>query len=152
MVWTPGINLVYGQNAQGKTNLLEGVLFLLTGHSHRAGSEGEMISYTMTDYYLQGTIAGQTRCRRLETGRQNGEKFLRVNSLPEKSRACLLGEVGAVIFAPEDLNLIKAGPAERRHFINALASQLWPRYYSMLVAYRRTLSQRNALLKQMREG
>jgi DNA replication and repair protein RecF len=152
LVWTPGINLVYGQNAQGKTNLLEGVLYLLTGHSHRAATETEMISYGMTDYYLQGKIAGQTRCHRLETGRQNGEKFLRVNSLPEKSRACLLGEVGAVIFAPEDLNLIKAGPAERRHFINALASQLWPRYYSMLVAYRRVLTQRNALLKQIREG
>ena len=152
LTWSPGINLLYGANAQGKTNLLEGVLVLLTGHSHRAASENELIAYHQTDYALAAHLQGQSRPRFIEAGRRGGEKYLRINDLTEKNRACLLGQVGAVIFAPEDLNLVKAGPAERRHFLNALASQLWPRYYSMLVAYRRVTGQRNALLKQMREG
>jgi DNA replication and repair protein RecF len=149
---SPGINILYGDNAQGKTNLLEAVYFCALGRPLRGEHCRELIP-------IKTTFARASALFNKENGgsftvetliQQQGNKYIKsinVNRVPVKNTKELFGRVPVVSFSPEDMRLIKAGPAERRRFMDIEICQLSPVYYRDLREYYRTLKQRNHLLK-----
>lgn len=147
---SPGTNIFFGDNAQGKTNILEAVYMCATSKSHRGSRDIEMIRFGQDDAHL---------CMRLEKSgvlhkidihlKKNKVKGIAVDGLVIKKYAQLFGVVNAVLFSPEDLGIIKNGPGERRRFIDMELCQLNKLYMSYLMDYTKVLNQRNNLLKQL---
>lgn len=143
-----GINVIYGENAQGKTNLIEAI-WLFTGcKSFRASKEAELIGFGNEYADLKMSFFSEEREQDariiIEKKRQ---AFLNGIKLPSPRK--LMGHTGAVIFSPVHLNLVKGGPDERRRFIDTALCQLRPGYAAALSQYNRTLIQRNALIKKI---
>ena len=148
-----GVTVFTGDNAQGKTNILEAVYLCCTGRSHRTSHDREMIR----------TGADIARVR-VDADRRDGHHDVEI-ILPRMERRRvkvagnvvsrsgeLLGHITGVLFAPEDLRMVKDGPAERRRFVDMELSQLRPSYYYALQRYSRALKQRGALLKEISLG
>ncbi|MCX7717355.1 MAG: DNA replication/repair protein RecF [Candidatus Sumerlaeaceae bacterium] len=147
----PGINLIYGANAQGKTNLLEALSLLVTARSFRTSAERELIPWVRDGYEATLIRARVERLggedRLLMTFNQ-GEKHVFVNGTPLARLGDLLGRLNAVIFTPPDLGLVSGGPAGRRRFLDIGLSQTSRPYLVHLQHYDLALRQANALLKQ----
>ena len=142
------INVLYGENAQGKTNLIE-ALWLCTGsRSFRGAKDTELIRLGQKSGRLEMTFEAGGREQTIVLTLDGGRKA-RLNGVALESPAKLAGELCAVIFSPEHLSLIKNGPAPRRKFIDAAICQLLPRYAPAAAEYQRILCQRNALLKDI---
>lgn len=149
------VNVIYGSNAQGKTNLLEGMWLFTGGHSFRGAKDAELPRIDPgTGRNLPGTALAmdffseereQSAMLQIENGRRSTD----INGVKKDTGTALVGKVRAVIFSPEHLLLIKEGPARRRNYLDAALCQLKPGYAPVLTAYRRALMQRNALLKDM---
>ncbi len=142
-----GLNVLFGKNAQGKTNCAEAVFYLCTGTSLRIrhdkqlvklGAEYALIRAEAENRYGKVTIEAKIT----ETGRE-----IRVNGSKIAKNADLMGHVNSVFFSPGELRLIQDGPEERRRFMNVSISQTSPAYYTALLRYNKILDQRNALLK-----
>lgn len=147
----PGLNVVYGANAQGKTNLLEAVHFLATGRSHRTARDHELIRHGQTDLQLNATVRRKTGALTLALQLAQGRrKSVRINGAPERKIAQLVGKLAVVFFSPDDLQLVKGAPTLRRRFLDIEIAQISATYLHYLMLYARLLSQRNALLKQER--
>ena len=143
-----GINIIYGQNAQGKTNLLEG-MWLFTGcRSFRASKDAELINFNSTkaNLYMDFNAYGRDQSASLEIS--EGRKFI-LNGVKQKSSSAIMGEFLAVVFSPEHLSLVKDGPYERRRFLDIAISQLKPKYGVTLSQYNKSVAQRNVLLKDV---
>ncbi len=144
----PGTNLFYGDNAQGKTNILEAVYLCGTTRSHRGSRDREMIRLGEEESHLRMDIMREGIQSRIDMHlRRNRGKGAAVNHLPVKKARELLGIVNLVFFSPEDLNMIKNGPGERRRFLDMELCQLDSLYLTELGEYNRVISQRNRLLK-----
>ncbi|MCL2840591.1 MAG: DNA replication/repair protein RecF [Defluviitaleaceae bacterium] len=146
-----GINILQGNNAQGKTNCLEAIYFCAFGRSLRARGDGELIQWGETTSHIRlelerGGIP-YTLDAMLESQGKKTIKSLSMDKVPIRHMKDLFGRLLVVMFSPEDLRLIKAGPSERRRFMDMEICQLSPVYYSDLKEYHRALKQRNALLK-----
>lgn len=146
--FSPGVNVIWGENAQGKTNLLEAIGFLSGARSHRARGDKELISF----YRDQGTITAEVTSRGrdflLEVQLFRGaRRRLFVNHVKCKTAAELGGIVQTVLFCPEDLALIKAGAAERRSFLDHAICQLRPRYAEALAQYSKLLDHKTRILR-----
>lgn len=144
----PGVNILYGNNAQGKTNLIE-ALFLFTGsRSFRGAKDSELLKIGESSCRLELCFEAKNRnnTAKIEIKPQR-KAYLNGVSLESPTR--LAGEFCAVVFSPEHLGLVKEGPQLRRKFIDAAICQLWPKHYSHISAYLRVLSQRNTLLKDI---
>jgi DNA replication and repair protein RecF len=142
------VNIFIGDNAQGKTNLLEGVYISSLGRSFRPGKDNQMIKFG-SDFCRSKIIAvrdNQDISVEIVIGEK--EKGVKINGAKIKKTAELLENILIVVFSPEDLKIIKEGPDKRRSFIDRELSQIRPSYYSDLSLYRRALMQRNALLKE----
>ena len=150
LVLDPGTNLFYGDNAQGKTNILEAVYVCGTTHSHRAGKDRELIQFSFPEAHIQMMVnrAG-IPCRVDMHLRKDRAKGIAINGTPVRRARELLGIVNLVFFSPEDLNIIKEGPALRRRFIDSELCQLDKIYLSDLTDYTRIVGQRNRLLKEI---
>lgn len=148
---SPNINIIYGMNAQGKTSVLEAVYFCAFGRSLRAGSDKELINFDQKFAHVKVDVNRVNSSfyidAHLERLGSKCVKGLSVNHLPIKHMKDVFGRLLVVMFSPEDLRLIKAGPYERRRFIDMEICQLSPIYYGDLKEYHRALKQRNALLK-----
>lgn len=140
----PGVNIVVGPNASGKTNLLEAVLVLCRGGSYRA-RDAELIKFGKPWARLDGNFEKQTRAVKLE---DSGKSFV-VDDKPFK-RLSLERSLPAVFFEPNHLQLMTRGPDQRRDYFDDLLERSLPGFKSLLNSYKRTLAQRNALLKQHR--
>lgn len=149
----PGINLIYGDNAQGKTNLLEAVFLCATGTSHRSSRDREIIAFEEEEAAVRLWVEKGGIETRIDfhLGREKNRE-VSVNQVPLKRLAQLPGYFHVVFFSPEDLKIIKSSPMERRSFLNVELCQLSSAYTWHLVDYKRTLTQRNALLKMLRES
>ena len=149
---SPGLNLFYGDNAQGKTNFLEAIYMCSTGRSQRANTDREMVGYNETDAYIQVFVrTGSTGHDKIDVHlHKSDKKGVAINGLPIKKLGQLFGNLLTVIFSPEDLQLIKSGPSERRRFMDVELCQLSTVYYHELQQYYRVLKQRNNLLKNIR--
>lgn len=144
-----GINIIYGDNAQGKTNLLE-VLWLFNGSkSFRGGKDNELINFDSDFSKISLIFKAREREQTAEIIISNGKKTVSLNGVKKNSASELAGSFCSVIFSPDHLSLIKEGPVERRKFIDNAITQIRPRYLSFLNKYNQTLNQRNALLKEI---
>ena len=142
------VNIIFGENAQGKTNLIE-ALWLFTGcKSFRTNRDSDLISFenTFAKAELDFTAFGRTQNAKIFIDEKRKAQLNGV-SLPSPSR--LIGEFTAVVFSPAHLALVKDGPAARRKFIDTALCQLKPKYASLLQRYNRSVQQRNALLKDI---
>ncbi len=150
---SPGINIFYGENAQGKTNLLEAVYYCGVGHSHRTSQEEDLIRWGENQLAaaVQFTRQGLQHTLQLKRERQPRKKEIKLDRQVIRAKE-QLGEMPVVLFSPEDLQLIKGEPALRRRFLDLEIAQSNRRYYQDLVRYQRIVLQRNKLLKAIREG
>lgn len=144
-----GMNIIYGKNAQGKTNLLEALWLFTGGRSFRGARDSELVAFGEERAALSLRFYSEEREQEAEIVIQNGRRNVLLNGVPKRSPAGLVGKFRAVLFSPEHLSLIKSGPALRRTFIDAALCQIKPAYASLLSRYNHTLTQRNALLKDI---
>lgn len=140
------VNIIYGENAQGKTNILESI-WLCTGcRSFRSTKDKEMIRFEQPKAEINLDFFAGERHQQMKIEIEEKRK-VQLNSIPLSSPGKSLGEFLAVVFSPAHLSLIKQGPGERRKFIDTAIGQLKPNYASLLTKYNRAVAQRNALLK-----
>ncbi len=144
-----GINVIYGKNAQGKTNLLEAMWLFTGGKSFRGAKDSELIRFSGESAKLSLEFFSEERGQKAEIVIQNGKRSAVLNGVEKKSASSLVGKFCAVIFSPEHLSLVKEGPSNRRNFIDTALCQSKPSYVGLLHQYQRTLQQRNALLKDI---
>ena len=145
-----GTNILYGDNAQGKTNILEGIYLSGTTKSHKGSKDKEMIQFEKEESHIRSIVKKNEKEYRIDMHlRRNGTKGVAVNKVPIKKASELFGILNIVFFSPEDLNIIKNGPSERRRFIDCELCQLDKLYLSDLSRYNKVLNQRNKLLKDI---
>jgi DNA replication and repair protein RecF len=173
---SPGLFIYYGENAQGKTNLLEAVGMLATVNSFHASSDREVVNWHAPDHIarLEGTVKrreddvhveiaifdptpptiptnGTTPAPAVELPASTQRKRLKINSIPRRT-IDVIGQMKVVLFAPLDLHLVDGSPEERRRFLDRALCQIQPRYCQAIVKYRKIVTQRSALLKRIREN
>ena len=146
-------NIFYGDNAQGKTNILEAVYISGTTKSHRGAKDRELIRFGQDESHIEAIVEKNGIDYQLDMHlKKNSPKGIAINKMPIRKASELFGIVNFVFFSPEDLNIIKNGPSERRRFIDMELSQLDRVYLSNLTNYNRIVNQRNHLLKSMGIG
>ncbi len=142
-------NIFYGDNAQGKTNILEAVYLSGTTKSHRGAKDKEMIRFGQEEAHIETIVKKKEITYQIDIHlKKNGPKGIAVNKIPIRKAGELFGILNLVFFSPEDLNIIKSGPGQRRRFMDMELSQLDSVYYNDLANYNRAVNQRNALLKK----
>src|SRR5579872_5129806 len=170
----PGLFLFYGENAQGKTNLLEAVSMLATGSSFHAAADREVVNWEAPDHIarIQGLvqreedevqlemvifdptppiIENNAPVQTVELPSTTPRKRVKVNGVPRRT-IDFIGQMKVVLFAPTDLHLVDGSPEERRRFLDRALCQVQPRYCAALVQYRKIVTQRSALLKRIRDN
>ncbi len=147
-----GASIFLGQNAQGKTNILEAVYYAALGRSHRTSADVELVRWEEREALLSLDFLRMDAKNKLEFRffRESRRKILR-NGAPIRMKD-MVGTLNVVLFSPEDLFLVKGAPAGRRRFLDMEISQVDPSYFYDLAVYTRLLSQRNTLLKRVRDG
>jgi DNA replication and repair protein RecF len=146
------INVIIGENAQGKTNLMEAVYLLAFTKSHRTPRDKELIRWGEGFAKIEGKITKRKRDFPLEIIISTKGKKAKMNHLEQKRLSNYIGALNVVMFAPEDLTLVKGPPQIRRRFIDMELGQIQPKYIYHLGKYQKVLKQRNHLLKQMQRG
>lgn len=151
-LFDPTCNVIYGENAQGKTNLLEAVICLSTGKSHRTRSDKELVYFGQSGFTLEGGIFARKRdfISRIESG-YGRKKKITVNKVPAKSFSELSQVLNTVFFCPEDLLLIREGAAARRRFMDTSLCQLRPNYAAALAEYSRLHEHKTRILRDQDE-
>jgi len=145
-----GTNIFYGDNAQGKTNILESVYLCGTTKSHRGSKDKEIIRFGEEESHIRMMIRKDELSYKIDMHlRKNKAKGVAINGLPIKKARELFGIVNLVFFSPEDLNIIKNGPGERRRFMDLELCQLDQIYLTDLAGYNHIVNQRNRLLKDL---
>ena len=146
--FTSGINVIHGENAQGKTNILEGIYLFARGKSFRAFKDRELIRFGSDESYLK--LIYEKKNDEYELGVEipkNGSKRFYKNKIKASKTSEIIGEFRAVLFCPSHLGIIKDSPAVRRRFLDVAISQLRPIYIKMLAKYNSVIEQRNTILK-----
>lgn len=148
--FSPSVNIFYGDNAQGKTNILEALYMCSMVRSHRTNTDSELINFDKPEAHI---------CLRFEKGgvdhkidihlRRNNKKGLALDGIPVKKSSEFIGKFNTVFFSPEDLSIIKSGPSRRRRFLDMQICQMNPVYLKYLAKYNKITEQRNSLLKQL---
>ena len=141
--------MIYGENAQGKTNLLEAIWLFCGGHSFRGSKESEMIGFGHSFFRLSMAFQSGGREQSADIAFARDRKQIHLNGVERSSSSYLTEVFSAVVFSPEHLTLIKRGPGIRRRFLDAAICQHRVRYASMLAKYNQIINQRNALLKDI---
>lgn len=145
-----GTNILYGDNAQGKTNILEAAYISGTTKSHKGSKDKEMIRFQCDEGHIRTIVEKNEKEYQIDIHLRNrGSKGVAVNKIPIRKASELFGILNIVFFSPEDLNIIKEGPAERRRFLDSELCQLDKLYLADLTKYNKILNQRNRLLKDM---
>ncbi|HSI68226.1 MAG TPA: DNA replication/repair protein RecF [Planococcus sp. (in: firmicutes)] len=146
--FSPGINVLIGENAQGKTNIMEALYFLSMAKSHRSSNDKELIRWDADYGKIKGDVFRKYGNLPLEIILSKKGKTAKVNHMEQKRLSDYIGQLNVVMFAPEDLNLVKGSPQVRRRFIDMEIGQISPRYLHDLLTYQKLLKQRNHILKQ----
>lgn len=145
-----GINILYGDNAQGKTNILEAIYLSITSKSHRSSKDKELINFLEDESHIKVIIEKKDIENRIDIHiKKNKSKGIAINSIPLKRASDLFGLANVIFFSPEDLSIIKNSPNERRKFIDIELCQLNKIYLNTLMEYNKVLNQRNKLLKDL---
>ena len=150
MHFDSGTNILYGDNAQGKTNILEAIYVSATTKSHKSCKDKDIISFDKEEAHIRTYLEKENIETRIDMHlRKNKTKGIAIDGNKIKKASELLGLLNVVFFSPEDLNIIKNGPAERRHFIDMELCQLDSFYLYNLNHYNKIVNQRNKLLKDL---
>jgi DNA replication and repair protein RecF len=145
-----GINILYGDNAQGKTNILEAIYISGTTKSHKGSKDREIIKLDKEESHVRVMVERKGVTHKIDMHlKKHKPKGVAINGIPIKKSSELFGIINIVFFSPEDLNIIKNGPSERRRFIDLELCQLDKVYLHNLSNYNKIISQRNNLLKQI---
>lgn len=144
-----GVNIIYGDNAQGKTNLLEALWLFCGGHSFRPAKDSELIKWEKNFARLEMRFSGQEREQTAKITFMGNKKQVEINGVEKKSASSLIEKFCAVVFSPEHLNLIKRGPSERRKFVDSAICREKLKNAVILSKFNRVLIQRNSLLKDI---
>lgn len=143
------INLFYGENAQGKTNIIESIFLTSIGKSFRSKKDSELIKFNEEKAIIEVSYEKKDRNGKIKIEISN-KKEVYINAIKIQKLSELLGNINVVIFTPDDINIIKDGPQNRRRFLDIMISQLKPNYMYNLNLYIKTLEQRNNYLKQIK--
>jgi DNA replication and repair protein RecF len=145
-----GTNILYGENAQGKTNILEAIYLCGTTKSHKGSKDREMIMFNEEEAHVRIILEKNKSSHKIDLHlKKNKAKGVAIDGIPIKRQSELFGMLNIVFFSPEDLYIIKNGPGERRRFMDLELCQLDKIYLNNLTNYNRVLLQRNNLLKQI---
>jgi DNA replication and repair protein RecF len=148
-----GVTVLVGDNAQGKTNIIEAIFLCATTRSHRTMHDREMIKWDASIGYARVEFESKGVKRKIEMRlSKEANKQIKLNGSPVARAGDMMGLLNAVIFSPEDLKLVIAGPSERRRFMDISISRLDKGYFYKLVTFNRVLQQRNALLREIACG
>lgn len=145
--FSPGVNVFQGGNAQGKTSIVEAIYFLMTGSSFRASHAQDLIQLDAPFFHLEALFVKHGVEQTLKVTYGNGERQILYNSTPCSSFSGLLGLLPGVVFAPDDVALVKGMPQGRRQFLDLQIAQVNPLYVHHLMRYQKALRQRNVLLR-----
>ena len=143
------VNIIYGDNAQGKTNILEAIFVCSLGKSFRTNKEKELIKKEKNYSKIEMISLKEDREVRINLEIQEKKKFF-INKIQTKKISDILGKNYIVLFTPEDISILKNEPSKRRRFLNIMISQLRPMYVHMLLEYNKLIEQRNMYLKQIK--
>ena len=147
---SPGTNILYGDNAQGKTNILEALYLAGTTKSHRGSKDREIIQFDREEAHIRMMVERNGSTHKIDMHlKKNKSKGIAIDGVPIRKASELFGIVNIVFFSPEDLNIIKNGPAERRRFLDSEICQLSRLYMIELANYNKVVAQRNKLLKEI---
>lgn len=145
------VNVIYGNNAQGKTNILEALYMCATTKSHRHAKDKDIIKIGQNEAHIRLFVQKSSICHKIDMHlKRNKSKGVAIDGIPTKKYAEFLGNINIVLFSPEDLCIIKGSPKERRHFLDMELCQISKTYMYNLSQYNKILLQRNNLLKQIR--
>ena len=146
----PSTNIIYGDNAQGKTNILEAICVSGTSRSHRGSRDKDMIRFGEQEAHIRTIVEKNSSEYRIDIHlKNNHSKGIAINKVPIKKSSDLFGILNIIFFSPEDLAIIKNGPDKRRRFIDMELCQIDRVYLYNLTEYNKTLNQRNRLLKDI---
>ena len=145
------INVIHGENAQGKTNLIEAMWLFTGGRSFRATKDADLTMFGENRTELEMELKTQGRNQDIKISIEKGARKVEVNMVQKRSSE-MIGKFCAVVFSPTHLSLIKDGPSQRRRFLDTAICQLWPIYAKNLIKYNKTINQRNALLKSCKQS
>ena len=143
------VNVIYGDNAQGKTNLLEAIWLFCGGHSFRGAKENELIHFENNFFRLSMDFYSYERDQSAEIAFSQNKKKIKINGVDKNSSSYLTEIFSCVVFSPENMTLVKRGPSLRRKFLDGAISQQRIRYAAALAKYNQIINQRNALLKDI---
>ena len=150
--FSPSVNVIWGENAQGKTNLLEAMAYLSTASSHRARYDRELIQFGVDHAFVKGEVEARERMFTLEARLSRGaRRQLLSNGVKLKTAGELSGVLNTVLFCPEDLWLIREGAAVRRKFLDSCICQLRPKYAEALAEYKRLYEHKTRILRDWEE-
>lgn len=145
----PGINVLLGENAQGKTNLLESIYFLALTRSHRTNSDRDLINWKSKEARVLGVIQKEHTVTPVELDITSKGKTAKVNHIEQGRLSQYVGQLNVILFAPEDLSIVKGSPSVRRKFIDMEFGQMSSKYLYNSAQYRSVLKQRNQYIKQL---
>lgn len=151
LTFSPATNILIGKNAQGKTNLLEAIYVLAMTRSHRTNNDHELLRFKTNSATIRGTLINQLGKTKLGIDLSNKGKKARVNQLEQAKLSQYIGKMNVILFAPEDLSLVKGSPAVRRRFIDMEFGQIDANYLYNLSQYKAVLKQKNRYLKQLQQ-
>ena len=143
------VNIIYGDNAQGKTNILEAIFICSLGKSFRTNRDKELINKEKEYAKIEMISYKEDRGVKINFEIEEKKKFF-INEIPAKKTSDILGKNYIVLFTPEDINILKNEPSKRRRFLNIMISQLRPMYVHLPNQYNKTIEQRNVYLKQIK--
>lgn len=146
------VNLLLGENAQGKTNAVEGIYLFARGKSFRRGDERDLVRFGAEGFNVSIEYEDKNGTNTLEYAVYGRERRRKKNGYKITKASEMIGSFKAVLFCPDDLTLVKGGPEERRDFINVAISQCYPSYISVYSDYKKALENRNAILKAASKG
>ena len=148
----PGVNLLHGKNAQGKTNAIEGIYLFSRGKSFRAREESELVKFGSQGFRVYIEYEDKDGESSLEYASFGREKLRKKNGYKINKVNEMIGSFKSVLFYPDNLDLVKGGPEERRNFLNVAISQCYPSYIKYYSDYKKALENRNCILKFMNKG
>lgn len=150
--FSPGVNLLYGNNAEGKTNVIEGIYIFSRGKSFRASEDASLVRFGEEGFRISLEYENKKGEGKLEYALFGKERLRKKNGYKINKVAEMIGDFKSVMFEPDNLSLVKGGPEQRRNFLNVALSQCEPSYIKYYSDYKKALGERNCILKFMQKG
>ena len=148
ITFNPSINIIYGNNAQGKTNIIESIFLCSMGKSFRTSKDSELIKFNENRAEVEIEFYKGDRTNKIKAEIESKKTF-QYNGIKQNKVSDIVGKINTIIFTPDDISIVKEGPSKRRRFLDMMISSLRPNYIYTLNKYNKVIEQRNNYLKQI---